>query len=131
MDPQATIRADATGRGEGGTVVLWSQDYTGFYGNISARGGALGGNAGMVETSSHDNLQALGLVDAAAPAGKAGLWLLDPANVTISNAATSNRAFSGANPHVFAPATRVGGSTLPAADIVTPLHARNSLNIPT
>src|SRR5258706_5690618 len=53
MDPQATIRADATGRGEGGTVVLWSQDYTGFYGNISARGGALGGNARMVVTSGH------------------------------------------------------------------------------
>ena len=44
LDANATIHADATGTGDGGKVVLWSDQYTGFYGNISARGGAYGGN---------------------------------------------------------------------------------------
>jgi len=82
----ASLRADAIDSGDGGKVVLWSNDYTGFHGSISARGGAVSGNGGFVETSSKQNLQALGRVDAAAPSGMAGQWLLDPNNITIQTA---------------------------------------------
>ncbi len=104
MSPTAIINADAIDYGNGGKVILWSNDYTGFYGNISAQGGALGGNGGFVETSSHDNLQAFGLVNASAANGLAGTWLLDPRNVTISSSATSNGAFNGGSPtNTFTP----------------------------
>ena len=80
---QASIRADALGNGNGGKVVLWSQDATRAYGSISARGGALGGNGGLVETSGH-YLDVNGIVvKAGAPKGLAGTWLLDPYDIDV------------------------------------------------
>lgn len=79
----ALIRADATGSGDGGRVIVWSNEYTGFYGTISARGGSMSGNGGFVETSSHDRLQVSGMVNAGAANGSAGTWLLDPSDISI------------------------------------------------
>ncbi|MCE5336366.1 MAG: CHAT domain-containing protein [Desulfobacteraceae bacterium] len=84
MDPAASITADATTLGNGGTVALWSNNYTNFQGSISARGGILGGNGGNVETSSADILLAAGKVSTLAPKGSAGNWLLDPSDIYIS-----------------------------------------------
>ncbi|ELJ4793904.1 filamentous hemagglutinin N-terminal domain-containing protein, partial [Salmonella enterica] len=83
MDKTATVDVSATERGNGGTAVLWSDDYTNFRGTIFAKGGLQSGNGGKVETSSHRNLQASGDADASAPAGHGGEWLLDPTDVTI------------------------------------------------
>ncbi len=83
VDPSATITADATNRGNGGTVTVWSERYTNFRGNISAMGGVLGGNGGWVETSSRKVLDALGSVSTLAAMGKPGEWLLDPSDITI------------------------------------------------
>lgn len=83
MDKGAEIDASATGKGHGGSVVLWSENYTGFYGDIKTRGGPESGSGGKVETSSKRNLQAFGQVDAAAIGGEPGVWLLDPAEVNI------------------------------------------------
>ncbi|EDY6749852.1 filamentous hemagglutinin N-terminal domain-containing protein, partial [Salmonella enterica] len=83
MDRTATVDVSATRAGNGGTAVLWSDDYTNFRGAILAKGGALSGDGGRVETSSYKNLQASGDVDASAPAGRGGEWLLDPLDVTI------------------------------------------------
>jgi len=85
MAPGSQVQADARVQGDGGRVILWSDDYTGFYGTISARGGSNGGNGGFVETSSKLNLQAQGSVEAGAPLGQGGLWLLDPADVSIGD----------------------------------------------
>ncbi|MGN2253712.1 beta strand repeat-containing protein [Frateuria sp. GZRe12] len=90
----ATLKADATRNGNGGSVVVWGDHANNFYGSISARGGASGGDGGRVETSSHDGLNAQGLVDASAAHGEMGSWLLDPYSVTISSAADS-RTSSG------------------------------------
>ena len=49
--PGATISADALDTGDGGRIVVWSDDLTRFAGTISARGGQNGGNGGSVETS--------------------------------------------------------------------------------
>ena len=78
MQAGATIKADATERGDGGKVVLWADGHTDFKGRIFARGGALGGNGGQVETSGHRSLTLGGLVNTTAPKGKMGFWLLDP-----------------------------------------------------
>ena len=129
MDPNATIRADATQKGDGGTVVLWSDEYTGFYGAISARGGAAGGDGGAVETSSKDNIQAMGSVDAAAPDGAAGEWLLDPADVTIDVASTSGGSFDGGDPNVFTPTAN--GAIVDANVIQAALNAGTSVTITT
>ncbi|MFM0197056.1 filamentous hemagglutinin N-terminal domain-containing protein, partial [Paraburkholderia strydomiana] len=51
--------------------------------------GSAHGNGGFVETSGH-SLNVDGQVSAAAPEGKAGEWLIDPTDVTISTGADSN-----------------------------------------
>lgn len=99
----STLRADATVRGDGGTVVVWSDLSTRYYGSASARGAGRGGDGGFIETSSQDVLDMRGWADAGSAQGKGGLWLLDPRNVTISNAATSGGSFGGGNPDVFTP----------------------------
>jgi filamentous hemagglutinin family protein len=99
----ATLRADATVRGDGGTVVVWSDLSTKYYGSASARGAGRGGDGGFIETSSKDVLDMRGWADAGSAQGKGGLWLLDPRNVTISTASTSGGSFSGGNPDVFTP----------------------------
>ncbi len=55
----------------------------------SINAGSAHGNGGFVETSGH-SLSVQGTVSAAAPNGKAGAWLIDPTDVTISTSADSN-----------------------------------------
>ena len=124
MRPGAVIDVSATESGNGGTAVLWSQDYTGFYGNIAAKGGPNGGNGGKVETSSHINLQALGQVDASAANGLAGSWLLDPFNVTIASTGASGTAYAN-------PFTPTADSTILASSISTSLSQGTSVTITT
>ncbi|NPU86277.1 MAG: filamentous hemagglutinin N-terminal domain-containing protein [Syntrophaceae bacterium] len=77
------IKADALDAGDGGKVVLWSDDTTSFYGSISARGGVNGGNGGNVEVSGKKTLVYRGLTDVRAPLGTTGTLLLDPTNYFI------------------------------------------------
>ncbi|MGB0129169.1 MAG: filamentous hemagglutinin N-terminal domain-containing protein, partial [Rhodocyclaceae bacterium] len=95
FSPQARISADALQTGNGGKVILWSDGPTRAYGTISARGGANGGNGGLVETSGHWLDVAGARVSAAAPAGVAGSWLLDPGNITISHSTVPVSAIPG------------------------------------
>ncbi|MDQ2778272.1 MAG: filamentous hemagglutinin N-terminal domain-containing protein, partial [Pseudomonadota bacterium] len=89
MDAASAVDASATTQGEGGTVVLWSDvrnpaSVTKAAGSITARGGAEGGHGGQVETSGH-TVQTDGLrVNAGAPRGQGGLWLIDPADSVIT-----------------------------------------------
>ena len=86
MSADSTISADAITNGNGGKVVLWANDSTRAYGSIAARGGAQGGDGGLIETSGHW-LDVAGIkVSANAQNGKGGTWLLDPNNVTIQAA---------------------------------------------
>ena len=86
MGTSSEICANAIQNGNGGLVVLWSQDLTTFLGSISARGGVHEGDGGFVETSSKKTLSSQGIVDALAPKGKIGQWLLDPEYLLIRNA---------------------------------------------
>jgi len=89
--PGASINADATGKGNGGSIALWSEDVTRIYGSVSARGGAAGGDGGFVETSSHNQLDVTGMqLDLRAPRGQGGNWLIDPWNVTITTGGTTS-----------------------------------------
>ncbi|MHB8815155.1 MAG: hypothetical protein ACYDAE_18035 [Steroidobacteraceae bacterium] len=95
IDSGASIDADATSAGNGGTIAVWSDGTTTAHGSLSAKGGPSGGNGGMIETSGHV-LDATGIsVRAGAPAGTSGLWLLDPFNVVIDSG--SGNSISGGN----------------------------------
>ena len=116
MSANSTITADAITNGNGGTAVVWSNDSTRAYGSITARGGAQGGNGGLIETSGHW-LDVFGIgINAGAPNGKNGLWLLDPADVTISNNLQSNEVFAGGvfTPTIGATSSNINNLTLSA-----------------
>ncbi|WP_457425020.1 two-partner secretion domain-containing protein, partial [Roseateles sp. P5_E7] len=81
----ASLSADALGQGNGGQIVLWSDLATRAYGALSARGGALGGNGGLIETSGGWLDSRPARLDVSAPRGRAGTWLLDPYNITITD----------------------------------------------
>lgn len=83
----ALITADALTNGDGGTVVVWSDEDTQFGGIITAQGGSQSGNGGLVETSGLLSLvvDPSAQVNAAAPKGQAGTWLLDPRDINIAN----------------------------------------------
>jgi filamentous hemagglutinin family protein len=79
----AVIKADALTAGDGGKVIVWSDESTRAYGAISATGGSQSGNGGFIETSGHW-LDTAGIrVNALAPHGRGGEWLLDPYNIII------------------------------------------------
>lgn len=88
------ISADAVDQGEGGKVIVWSEEATKFYGSITARGGAQGGDGGFVETSGKQDLAFGGSVDTSAPGGAAGTLLLDPGTVVIDDTGTQDSQLS-------------------------------------
>jgi len=88
--PGASIAANATQDGDGGHIVLWSNTATRAFGALSATGGAQGGDGGLVETSGGWLAAQPSALELAAPNGRAGTWLLDPYNITISSGADVN-----------------------------------------
>ncbi|MBO6865011.1 MAG: filamentous hemagglutinin N-terminal domain-containing protein, partial [Alphaproteobacteria bacterium] len=80
----ASFNADAVDAGNGGRIIVWSDESTAFYGNLSARGGAETGNGGFAEISGKENLAYAGTVDLSAANGNGGQVLFDPKNIEIS-----------------------------------------------
>lgn len=88
----AKIQADAVEQGDGGKVIVWSQNTTNYYGNISAKSAE--GKGGFAEVSSHGNLNFKGKTDLQ---GKAedGTLLLDPSFLTINDSADGTGTLDG------------------------------------
>ncbi|WP_238254419.1 beta strand repeat-containing protein, partial [Methylorubrum podarium] len=107
-DAATTIRADATRRGNGGDVVVWSDASTRFAGTISAKGGARGGDGGQAEVSSKGWLAYSGTTWLTARNGRFGTLLLDPYNVTISNGADTGGLTATGNDSVINATTLTG-----------------------
>ena len=119
IDGDAVIRADATGDGDGGRIIIWADDTTRFYGTISARGGATGGDGGFVEVSGKQSLAYRGITDLRAPHGVTGTLLLDPKNIIIATGGAAAVVDA-----VFATAP-AGDITIAPDDIVTALDGAN------
>ncbi|RUS65183.1 filamentous hemagglutinin N-terminal domain-containing protein [Pseudorhodobacter sp. E13] len=83
VDNPTTINASATEDGDGGKVILWSDQATTTSANILAYG-AEHGTGGFIETSSAG---VLSLPEGYVSAGQGGTWLLDPEQLYVSNEA--------------------------------------------
>lgn len=80
------ISADGGSNGHGGTIKIIANHKTAVDGQLSAQGGQLTGDGGFIETSG--DIVRIGdrsSIQANAPQGKAGQWLIDPVNITISD----------------------------------------------
>ncbi len=87
-----TLKADAGNSGDGGKVIVWSDNQTQYYGDIAARGGSIAGNGGFIEVSGKQNLTFGGVADASAANGTQGSLLLDPKNIVIDSAGSGGLA---------------------------------------
>jgi CHAT domain-containing protein len=85
IDKNSQINADAVTNGNGGKVIVWSDQKTQFEGNITARGGSQSGNGGFAEVSGKQKLTYTGFTDLSASNGQTGNLLLDPDTFTIAN----------------------------------------------
>ncbi|NER49790.1 MAG: filamentous hemagglutinin N-terminal domain-containing protein, partial [Symploca sp. SIO1A3] len=83
VSDDSVINADALINGNGGKIIVWADEATGFYGNISARGGLVSGDGGLVEVSGKELLAFDGSVDVSSSYGKDGTILLDPRDIII------------------------------------------------
>jgi hypothetical protein len=118
------IKADAKNEGNGGKVIVWSDNETKVAATFSAKGGKKSGDGGLVETSAH-KLDVKGVkVDTSAPKGKTGEWLLDPWNVTI---VAGNPTDTDSIPNPYLPTST---SSISAQQISNALLA-NSVSIST
>ena len=126
----ASINADAVNSGDGGRVVVWSDNGTTFYGSVSARGGARFGDGGTVEVSGKHALTYAGMTDLRAAKGTAGTLLLDPDEITITHDTAANTTGIGcadtgggtgtcADPNVNADATGPFSDTTATTGVLT------------
>jgi filamentous hemagglutinin family protein len=132
VNQDTILRADALEQGSGGQVILFATGTTRTNAAISATGGSQGGDGGFVETSGKQHLDVRGdRIDAHAKhiSGKAGLWLIDPRNVTIDNSTTAGGSFNAGTPDIFTPTS--DSSVIAAIDIANRLNAGTSVTINT
>ncbi|WP_332848330.1 YDG domain-containing protein, partial [Massilia sp. S19_KUP03_FR1] len=112
----ASIAADAIDSGNGGKIIAWGNETARVAGSLSARGGALAGDGGLVETSGHylavDGIR----VDTRARStrGKPGNWLLDPYDIQVVQGAGGG--LSAVDAFDSGPAT---GTTTIGADLIS------------
>ena len=135
------ISANAIDNGNGGEVVVWADGHTTVNSEIQAKGGALGGNGGRVETSGKESLAANVAANTSAANGEAGQWLLDPANLTIVSDADfqepSPVTFVNQNNEVIFSTDNIDPSTSPtesflrASTVVQGLHTNGTVVIRT
>ncbi|NJO75288.1 MAG: filamentous hemagglutinin N-terminal domain-containing protein [Leptolyngbyaceae cyanobacterium RM1_406_9] len=98
---ESTLRADAVDQGDGGQVIIWADDTTAFYGDISARGGDRAGDGGFAEVSGRQSLIFDGTADLTAANGQIGTLLLDPTDIVINDIGPDSPGVGGTLPDIF------------------------------
>jgi hypothetical protein len=121
VSADASIKADAIARGDGGKIVVWADGATSMAGSLSARGGAAGGDGGVAETSGKQFLDFRGVVDLRAPNGHKGSLLLDPDNISITNGSDTGISPIGGSPFLYT------ANSSPA--VLTPLTLATQLGL--
>ncbi|MBT8541067.1 filamentous hemagglutinin N-terminal domain-containing protein [Polynucleobacter paneuropaeus] len=113
VEQGAVVDASAINSGNGGAIVIWSQVKTTVNGILKAVGGYLNGNGGLIETSSA-GLVSLGKslsIDTSSSKGSAGLWYVDPIDLTIDGASSAVISAALVNNNV---SITVAGNTCPS-----------------
>lgn len=89
----AQISSNALLEGNGGSIIVWSDQETTVGGNFIAQGGLMGGDGGFVETSgaSIDIAQQV-KTNLFAAHGENGTWLIDPEEIEINSSPTISGA---------------------------------------
>jgi filamentous hemagglutinin family protein len=128
IEAGAVLDASATSQGNGGTVVAWSDIHdpasvTRVNGTLRAQGGPNGGDGGRIETSGYAlNIHGI-QIDASAPLGQGGEWLIDPYNITIS---------SGSQTGVDSNFTAIANdAVINVSNIVTALNSGTNVTVST
>jgi filamentous hemagglutinin family protein len=83
ISADTTITADSYNRGDGGKIVIFSDDQTRFLGAISAQAFGKSGNGGVVEISGREMLYSPGFSDLRAAHGAIGHLIHDPPTIVI------------------------------------------------
>ena len=104
LSSDSVTTANAGTNGDGGQVIAYSPDTALFRegATIEAKGGSESGDGGFIEVSGKKHVEVFGQVDASAPSGKAGTFLIDPTNVTITGT-NSNGSWSSVNTGTWTP----------------------------
>ena len=87
-----SLLANATDEGDGGKVIVWSEEATLFEGTAEVCGGLRGGNGGLIEVSTRGEMYEVSrsaTFNAKAPQGKVGDILFDPQYVYIISHGTA------------------------------------------
>lgn len=88
VEDTATVTANATDNGDGGTIISFAEDHGQYEGDFSATAGTNGGDGGFVETSGKMTVGFGGApinVDVSSAMGQGGTWLIDPTDIVIDN----------------------------------------------
>lgn len=85
ISENSNIDASATDAGDGGVAIIFAEDTARIYGNLSAKGGATGGDGGFVETSGKRGFSIANTPDVTTVKGNGGHWLIDPYNIRIAS----------------------------------------------
>ncbi len=99
VDENVSVNVDAINQGDGGKLIVFVEETARIYGNLSARGGAVSGNGGFVETSGKQFFELSKTPDIGAPNGQGGEWLIDPFSITVVAGAVAT-AINSASPFV-------------------------------
>ncbi len=87
------VFANAHQEGDGGKIIVWSDETAFMEGTLYARGGERGGDGGFMEVSGAKNLHFTGMAYGEAPQGRVGQLLLDPSGIIIENTPNSQMSF--------------------------------------
>ena len=129
VGPSALIDASAGGKGDGGHVVVWSNQDTQFQGTILGRSGPSGGAGGAAEVSSAGYLSYAGAVDLRAADGTAGQLLLDPSELVVVQTGGTTSVSGGVNPAATSPTSTIGADTIDAALLTSDLTISTHMSL--
>lgn len=115
VSSDSIVSADALLSGDGGKVIAFSDKTASIHGILTARGGTVSGNGGLIETSGKQSLTLSSVPNASAFNGIGGTWLIDPTSINIVNGG------GGA----------IGTNTVDVANINTALNTGTNVTITT
>ncbi len=123
----AIVHADGIDNGDGGKIIVFAENDVHVHGEVTAKGGAIEGDGGFIETSGLKQLDITSVPDASAPAGANGEWLIDPNNIDIVASGGVNDPTDYYSPYT----SSVDSTTLNVGLIVNALESSTNVSITT